>query len=224
MIDLDPQSRASAWLERAWLARYLDRTLDEDEVARFEAYVLDKPELLGEIDADTAVRDSLAAASPQALAAGVEPAAAATGGVAADTAAPSRAAPPRRLMPWFAAAASLLLGLALGQRLVGDGAGQVQASPGRVVFDTLRGEGLKPRWEAAATDQTSLLIVDVAVVSDAQKITARLPDGRELELRPSSEGFATFVAPRKLLAGKTVQFSVTGADGKRHERTLEFSQ
>ena len=71
MIDLDPQSRSSAWLERVWLARYLDRTLDEDEIARFEAYVLDKPELLGEIDADTALRDSLAAASPQALAAGV---------------------------------------------------------------------------------------------------------------------------------------------------------
>ena len=220
MIDLDPQSRSSAWLERVWLARYLDRTLDEDEIARFEAYVLDKPELLGEIDADTALRDSLAAASPQALAAGIAADATISDGVK-----PGAATPPRRsLMPWFAAAASLLLGLALGQRLVGDGSAQVQASPGRVVFDTLRGEGLKPRWEAAATEQTSLLIVDVAVVSDAQKITARLPDGRELELRPSSEGFATFVAPRALLAGKTVQLSVTGADGQRHERTLEFSE
>lgn len=221
MIDLDPQSRTSAWLERAWLARYLDRTLDEDEMARFEAYVLDKPELLREIDADTAVRDSMAAASPQALAAGTEAqasAAAAQTSAGAAPAAPAR----RRLMPWFAAAASLLLGLALGQRLSTDGTAQVQASPGRVVFDTLRGEGLKPRWDTAATDTSGLLIVDVAVMSDAQKITARLPDGRELVLSPSAEGFATFIAPRALLLGKKVELSVTGADGQRHERTLEF--
>lgn len=213
MIDLDPQSRASAWLERAWLARYLDRALDQEEVARFEAYVLDKPELLREIDADTSLRDSLAAASPQALAAGTQ--AAADGG--------EHGRPRRGLMPWFAAAASLLLGLMAGQRLGGDGVAQIQASPGRVVFDTLRGEGLKPRWELAASDQTSLLIVDVAVISDAQKVTARLPDGRELELRPSNEGFATFIAPRALLAGQKVTISVVNADGsKSPQRVLEF--
>ena len=222
MIELDPQSRASAWLERAWLARYLERALDEDEVARFEAYVLDKPELLREIDADTAVRDSLAAASPQAWAAGTETAAAET-----VTATKTRhGAPARRSrLPWFAAAASLLLGLALGQRLGSDGAAPVQASPGRVVFDTLRGEGLKPRWDTAAADQTGLLIVDVAVAADAHRISARLPDGRELELRPSAEGFATFIAPRALLVGKQVQLRVIDAAGRtRQERVLEFGQ
>lgn len=216
MIELDPQSRASAWLERAWLERYLERTLDEDEIARFEAYALDKPELLREIDADTAVRDSLAAASPQQLAAGT-PAAAAD---AAASTAPAR----RSLMPWFAAAASLLLGLALGQ-LGGDGAASVQASPGRVVFDTLRGEGLKARWDTVAAGKDSLLIVDVAVASDAHRITARLPDGRELELRPSAEGFATFIAPRALLVGKKVQISVIDAQGRKsQERVLEFGE
>ncbi len=51
----------SAWLEQAWLARYLDRQLDGDEAAWFEAYVLDKPELLTMIDADNRLRDALAA-------------------------------------------------------------------------------------------------------------------------------------------------------------------
>ncbi len=53
--------RLSAWLEQAWLARYLDRQLDGAETEWFEAYALDKPELLTMIDADTRLRDALAA-------------------------------------------------------------------------------------------------------------------------------------------------------------------
>jgi hypothetical protein len=54
-------TRMSAWLEQAWLSRYLDRQLESDEAIWFEAYVLDKPELLAMIDADTRFRDALAA-------------------------------------------------------------------------------------------------------------------------------------------------------------------
>jgi len=52
--------RMNAWLEQAWLTRYLDRQLASDEVTWFEAYALDKPELLAMIDADTHFRDALA--------------------------------------------------------------------------------------------------------------------------------------------------------------------
>lgn len=216
MIDLDLSSRASAWLERAWLARYLDRSLDDDETARFEAYVLDKPDLLREIEADNDLRDSLAAAGPELLAA--EP---------ADNTLPA-AVPARRRRPALAAglalAASLLVGLGLGSQWHGGQHDAIEASPGRVVFDTLRGEALKPRWEfATAGKPDEMLIVDISVASDAQKVSVQLPDGSQRVLRVSSEGFATFIAPRALLAGKTVQMSVTGADGRQLQRSLEFS-
>ena len=220
MIDLDAQSRASAWLERAWLARYLERGLDEDETARFEAYVLDKPDLLREIEADNDLRDCLAAAGPALLAA--EPAGSVPG---APPATPRVQRHPA--VAWLALAASLLVGLGLGNLLRSGGAHRdaVEASPGRVVFDTLRGEALKPRWEfAAAGKPDELLIVDVSVASDAQKVSVQLPDGSERVLRVSAEGFATFIAPRALLAGKTVQMSVTGADGRQLQRSLEFSE
>lgn len=55
--------RIVAWMENAWLVRYLDRQLSDDEVAAFEAYALDKPELLALIEADTNLRDALSEAA-----------------------------------------------------------------------------------------------------------------------------------------------------------------
>jgi hypothetical protein len=47
------------WLEDAWLGRYLDRLLTEEETHWFEQYVLDKHRLLSLIDADTRLRKAL---------------------------------------------------------------------------------------------------------------------------------------------------------------------
>ncbi len=60
MTPTTSPTRMNAWLEQAWLTRYLDRQLASDEATWFEAYVLDKPELLAMIDADTRFRDALA--------------------------------------------------------------------------------------------------------------------------------------------------------------------
>jgi hypothetical protein len=60
MTPTTSPTRMNAWLELAWLTRYLDRQLASDEATWFEAYVLDKPELLAMIDADTRFRDALA--------------------------------------------------------------------------------------------------------------------------------------------------------------------
>jgi hypothetical protein len=60
MTPITSLTRMTAWLEQAWLARYLDRQLASEETTWFEAYVLDKPELLAMIDADTRFRDALA--------------------------------------------------------------------------------------------------------------------------------------------------------------------
>jgi hypothetical protein len=46
----------AAWLEQAWMERYLNRELSESESDWFEAYLLERPELLGELRADNLAR------------------------------------------------------------------------------------------------------------------------------------------------------------------------
>jgi len=56
-------TRMRAWLEQAWLIQYLDRQLAAQEATWFEAYAMDRPELLRTIDADTRLRAALVAAA-----------------------------------------------------------------------------------------------------------------------------------------------------------------
>lgn len=63
MAPTTTPTRMSAWLEQAWLIRYLDRQLAGEEARWFEAYATDRPELLATIEADTRLRDALAAAA-----------------------------------------------------------------------------------------------------------------------------------------------------------------
>jgi hypothetical protein len=56
-------TRMSAWLEQAWLIQYLDRQLAGEEAQWFEAYAMERRELLATIEADTRLRDALAAAA-----------------------------------------------------------------------------------------------------------------------------------------------------------------
>ena len=56
-------TRMRAWLEQAWLIQYLDRQLAAEEATWFEAYAMDRPELLRTIDADTRLRAALVAAA-----------------------------------------------------------------------------------------------------------------------------------------------------------------
>jgi len=53
----------SAWLEQAWLIQYLDRQLAGEEAQWFETYAMERRELLATIEADTRLRDALAAAA-----------------------------------------------------------------------------------------------------------------------------------------------------------------
>ena len=63
MAPTTTPTRMSAWLEQAWLIQYLDRLLAGEEAQWFEAYAMDRPELLATIEADTRLRDALAAAA-----------------------------------------------------------------------------------------------------------------------------------------------------------------
>lgn len=56
-------TRMSAWLDQVWLIRYLDRQLAGEEAQWFEVYAMDRPTLLATIEADTRLRDALAAAA-----------------------------------------------------------------------------------------------------------------------------------------------------------------
>ena len=63
MAPTTTPTRMSAWLEQAWLIRYLDRQLAGEEAQWFESYAMERRELLATIEADTRLRDALAAAA-----------------------------------------------------------------------------------------------------------------------------------------------------------------
>lgn len=182
-MSASPPSGLSAWLEQAWLDRYLERRLDADESAWFEAYVLDKPHLLRAIELDTDLRDGMAVATPAASAPdGAE-----------------RATAPRRSLPrWVALAATLVMGLGLGwigTGLQDRGIGTGIASPPHIVFDTLRGESQAARADGGGGD---VVLVDIAVPAAATQVTLQLAPQRLLALRVGPDGFATAIVPAAL--------------------------
>lgn len=62
MNPMNTSARMAAWLESAWLARYLDRQLSDDEAAWFEGYLMDKEQLVRALEADDHLRKALASA------------------------------------------------------------------------------------------------------------------------------------------------------------------
>jgi hypothetical protein len=234
----------TAWLEQAWLARYLDRQLAGDETTWFEAYVLDKPELLAMIDADTRFRDALAAdTTMRHMERSVADESRQGGATARDEAAAGEArsrtavedqptalaqptgltrpttvtsidshpgsrtrridSPPR----WFALAASLLAGVGVGwigvQSFSPRGsAPEIVANPTRIIYDTMRGEVTPPRVEHADS-QSPYVLVEAAVPPGAEHIVLKIGNAQEQTLRPSPDGFVTFLTERKNIALKT---------------------
>jgi len=180
----------SPWLERVWLERYLERGLSAEETQSFEAYMLDKPELLEAVEADTDLRDGLVGS------AGAVEVAPADSNSAAPVSGTSPA-PRRSSSAWIPMAATLIVGIGLGlllQRLpeVQDKAGGVIPSPTRVVFDTMRGEALEPRIEPGSPG-TDAMLIEVGMPPTATNITVRIGEGPELPLVLSPDGFVSFV-------------------------------
>lgn len=185
-LGSNPMAR---WLEDVWLGRYLDRELSDEEQTWFETYMLDKPRILELVDVDTRLGDGLTRVS--------------------DSPAAAVSAPPHQSGatlrgkprgPALAIAASLLLGLGLGVVLPGlrnDNAAII-ASPPRIVFDTMRGEGTTALSEPGSID-SRVLIVDIAVPTNTPILSASAwVDGKQTPLPTpvvSSEGFVTFVVP-----------------------------
>jgi anti-sigma factor RsiW len=143
------------WLEDVWLSRYLDRELNDDEQAWFEAYMLDKPQLLEQVDADTRLRDGL---RQETLSKRMQ-----TDSTLKESA-PKHASTRGSKSIWLGLAASLGIGFVVGQLLPLQSADdmEVLASPKRVVFDSFRGEGATTFTEPGA-DNSPYLIVEMAL-------------------------------------------------------------
>lgn len=188
-MNMPGSDSMARWLEEVWLSRYLDRELKDDEQAWFEAYMLDKPYILEQVDADTRLRDGLAQATDVSKRIG-----------SAQPARSSAAAGTAQRSPGLAIAASLLLGLSIGALIPGmrGGGTDIVASPPRIVFDTLRGESTATLSEPGGAG-SKLLIVDIATSLDSPILAANAwIDGKQTALPTpvvSSDGFITFVVP-----------------------------
>ena len=210
-----------AWLEQTWMVRYLDHQLASEEADWFEAYALDKPDLLATIEADTRLRDALAADAALLHREGSPDAGGRHGGasdedpkVVGEPAPPAyvrekvdvrdqaavRTAADRRAPAWLAMAATLVLGLGVGwigtRSLTPDNAApELVASPKRIIYDTMRGEPTPPRVEHADSVSPYVLI-EVAVPPGAENITLKMGDALEQKLTPSPDGFVSVLALR----------------------------
>lgn len=200
----------SAWLEQAWLARYLDRQLSDDEVAEFEAYLLDKPHLIEQVEADNLLRQTLHAAEQMEISDEV------------DSAEPPAAIKPDRMRSWLPIAASFLAALAIGWMLPRQGAVENAyfVAPERVVYDTFRGPDKKP-MVYPGSGQSAVFIVEIAVPPGARVVTLQAQvDGEIIPLpvaQASSEGFVTLVLPqdwrgRSALEVRVEEIAGDGAD------------
>jgi hypothetical protein len=205
MTPGDPRTRLPAWLESAWLVRYLDRELTPPEMQWFEAYVLDKPELLTMIDSDNDLRDAIDA-DPTFKSLSDR------SSTNLDQAESTKAQVKRSLTfeRGLSVAASFALGISIGwfgSRVVLQSNRQatVVGNPTRVVYDTMRGKPLtqskdKSRSPTPIIEQgeahSPYIIVEVAVLIGAEDVELEIDGSIRAELTPSREGFVSFLVAR----------------------------
>jgi len=208
-----------AWLEQAWLERYLDRQLDMAETAWFEAYALDKPELLAAIDADTRLRDALAGEG-----AAMKAPVAVLSEHIADAARRERTNAHYQLRgtrSLFAVAAAFVLGIGAGGialRSFAPSRSEIIGSPTHIVFDTLRGEATPPRIEHA--DSTSpYVLIEAAVPPGAHDILLHIDGLPDQVLSASADGFASALLDRKTFSNRdTAKLSFVSGDAHREKQ------
>jgi hypothetical protein len=217
----------AAWLEDAWLGRYLDRLLSDDEMAWFEQYVLDKPRLLALIEADTQLRRALAAAGSTAAITAVQPTDApderdGAGDAGRSGFRPQRVALARRqgALRWVALAATLVAGVGIGRLAMRYEPPPVIANPTHVVFDTMRGAATAPRIERG-TPGSEYLVIEVAVPAGAGNVALQL-DGGSVPLAPGADGFVRFLLRKSQLASsRSARLDYT-VDGQVQSRPLSL--
>jgi len=217
----------AAWLQSAWLARYLDRQLDAGEAAWFEAYLLDKPDLLAVVEIDNAMRDAMAtdhaAMRPEV---DVEPLLS----NGREEIAPFVVDAPRnarRWLRWIGLAAALVLGVGIGSLArhspwSARGNAGLIVNPERIVFDAIRGGSATPIAQRGA-GRSRYVFVEVAVPPTASEVHLRRGTSVEA-LVVSSEGFVSFLFDTQDAEGKTPLFVEYDIDGRRRTQTVTVDQ
>jgi hypothetical protein len=193
----EPTARMAAWLEHAWLENYLARALSTEESAWFEAYVLDKADLLDMIEADTLLRDGMASQS-------TVQAGAAANVVALDPRNEHGVRGANLRQPYWALAASLAVGVGIGAltgiaQRSGSRDSDVVANPTRLVFDTMRGEAVAPHVEHAGS-AAQYVLIEAAVPDGADDVVVLLQRHAPIALQPSRDGFVSVLLSRNVLA------------------------
>ncbi|QBB71269.1 hypothetical protein ELE36_13400 [Pseudolysobacter antarcticus] len=230
-MPISTSVRIVAWMENAWLVRYLDRQLSDDEVAAFEAYVLDKPELLTLIEADTNLRDALSDAALN------TPGDVLDQHAASDARAyvtdiqqplPSMSTSAHGIRPaWVSIAASLLLGLGMGwigERVWSpDHSQALIANPTRIIYDTLRGEASPPRIEHADSN-SNYVLVEIAVPPEAKEIILNIENSAEQTFTESPDGFISALINKHALTHAQSIFLRYRLKGITQQRTLSLTE
>ena len=217
MTETSTSTRMAAWLEQAWVERYLGLALSDAEREWFEAYVLDKPELLSIIEDDCNLRDAMATpgarerlserpADGELPEDSLDSARTVSSLGAHRVPGGKRYGGRRRLLPaWIGAAAVLVVGVglvALGRR-VPTAEPSVVGSPTRIVYDTMRGEPMPPRIEHAAS-ASSYALVEIAVPVDVEIARLHIDGAADVDLSTSPDGFVSVLLRRELLENRGV--------------------
>lgn len=202
------------WLESAWLEQYLSHSLSDEETEWFEAYMLDKPHLITEIEADTTLRDGLVLSREQ-----VSIANAGT----QDTVQlkPSTGHDHRRWLP-MAWAASIFVACGLGwtfSEQPGDVQMELVSSPTRWVFDSMRGVNSQPLIHPG-NPESRYLLIEVGMPPDAEQIQLHIADETSVSLVLSPDSFVSFLLPRERLDNSVPPRIEYVSAGSMRERVL----
>lgn len=197
--------------EQQWLQRFLLGELDPAQADAFEAYALDKPHLLDQLEADLQLARGLEGLADR----GELP-------LPLPATAPASRRP--RAWPWLGMAACLAAGW-VGARWQGMAMPEPvrAASPERLVFETVRGgEGERSLAPDGAAAASRLVIVDVVLSPLASLESARLHSGAgDVPLggaRVDRDGVLTLVLERSSLPGTELVLSLRDAEGQHEQR------
>lgn len=205
-------SRMAAELERRWLDRYLNRELSEIDRDWFESYLLDKPDLLVYLEADTALGDGLRALAAQ--------------GELEPLLHPGHGE--RRRMPMLAAAAAgLLLGICGTLLMTAQTPMPVDVSPPEMLLEVSRGSSSKLIVEAgnplARVGVISISLPPLATLDSVQWTSA---DGVSMPLpnaRINRDGMLILVLPRAEISGSSLTVELTD-QGTPQRQLIELGQ
>lgn len=232
MSSMNPTARMTPWLEQAWMERYLERQLADDELEWFEAYLLDKPHLLDRWSTDLALRDGVDLLNRQGKSA--EASAGSSESPASSTpASPSPAPHLRTLAPrrrqWHAPALAASIAIAFGSGFLLNGAFRpgggdaLIVDPTRVVIDASRGSESHENVENAGSN-SEFVLIDALVPPDATSVVVRGPGMPERQLTVSKDGVATLLLRRSDIERVGPLTLVIKAGGREFDRPLHLKQ